>query len=124
VGALETTVTLSLFVWALRDRNLVEARNVAFTVLVFSELFRSFAARSTTRIFWEVGAFSNLVLLAVVIGSSAIQIAIQELPFAARFFGVGRLPVGDVVVCVAFGLVPVTVLEVSKLIRRHTATSS
>jgi Ca2+-transporting ATPase len=89
---------------------------------VFSELFRSFAARSTKRIFWEVGAFSNLVLLSVVVGSSAIQIAIQELPFAARFFGLGALPPGDLIVCVVFGLVPVTVLEVSKLIRRRSSS--
>jgi Ca2+-transporting ATPase len=124
VGALETSITLSMFLWALDERTLVEARNIAFTVLVFSELFRSFAARSPTRIFWEVGAFSNLVLLAVVIGSSAIQISIQQIPYVVRVFGLGGLSLGDVAVCVAFGLVPVTALEVWKLIRRRARRRS
>lgn len=37
---------------------------LAFSVLVFAELFRAFAARSTTRLFWEVGAFTNIRLVA------------------------------------------------------------
>ena len=51
--------TLGVFVWALSARDLAEARNLAFSVLVFGELFRAFAARSTTRVFWEVGAFTQ-----------------------------------------------------------------
>src|SRR6185503_213080 len=55
-GALQAGVTLGVFAWALASRNLAEARNLAFSVLVFGELLRAFAARSTTRLFWEVGA--------------------------------------------------------------------
>ena len=36
--------------------SVAEARDLAFSVIVFVELFRAFAARSTTRTFWEVGA--------------------------------------------------------------------
>jgi Ca2+-transporting ATPase len=66
-GLLQATATLGVFVWALNARDLSEARNLAFSVLVFGELFRAFAARSTTRVFWEVGAFTNVRLLAVVV---------------------------------------------------------
>ena len=48
-GALEAIVTLGVFVWALRRSSLVEARDLAFNTLVFSELFRAFAARSPGR---------------------------------------------------------------------------
>ncbi|HEY0711272.1 MAG TPA: cation-translocating P-type ATPase, partial [Polyangia bacterium] len=36
-GALQAAVTLAVFAWALETRNLVEARNLAFTTLVFGE---------------------------------------------------------------------------------------
>jgi len=54
-GLLQAVATLGVFVWALNARDLTEARNLAFFVLVFGELFRAFAARSATRVFWEVG---------------------------------------------------------------------
>ena len=66
-GLLQAVATLGVFVWALNTRDLINARNLAFSVLVFGELFRAFAARSTTRLFWEVGAFTNLRLLGVVV---------------------------------------------------------
>jgi hypothetical protein len=39
-GLLQAAATLSVFVWALNARDLSEARNLAFSVLVFGELFR------------------------------------------------------------------------------------
>ncbi|MBS1118670.1 MAG: Lead, cadmium, zinc and mercury transporting ATPase [Deltaproteobacteria bacterium] len=118
-GALQTTVTLVTFVWALHDRDLPEARNLAFTVLVFGELFRSFAARSATRVFWQVGVFSNLALLAVVFGSALVQIATHHLPFTKDLFQLGSLSAGDCLLSVVIGLVPVTILEITKLLRRR-----
>ncbi len=117
-GLLLAAVTLSVFVWALRDRDLVEARNVAFSVLVFGELFRAFAARSTTKVFWEVGVFTNLRLLAVVVLSAAIQLAIHHIPAAERVFGIAPLSLADCAMTIAIGLVPTSVIEVAKLIRR------
>jgi P-type Ca2+ transporter type 2C len=91
--------------------------NLAFMVLVFGELFRSFASRSTTRVFWSVGAFSNALLLGVVLGSVALQLALAVLPFARGVFGLGALGAGDLAACVAIGLVPVTLIELAKLVR-------
>ncbi|MEO7736340.1 MAG: HAD-IC family P-type ATPase, partial [Kofleriaceae bacterium] len=114
-GALQTAVTMGTFVWALHARDVAEARSLAFTVLVFGELFRAFAARSTTRLFWQVGAFSNLVLLAVVSGSVALQLIIHHLPWTESLFQIGTLSVFDCVLCLFVGLVPVTVIELVKL---------
>jgi Ca2+-transporting ATPase len=117
IGAMETAVTLSAFVWALHERDVAEARNLAFTVLVFSELFRSFASRSSTKVFWQVGAFSNLVLLAVVTTSVLLQIAIHHVPFTENLFGIGTMSLGDCAVSLLIGLISVTVIEVMKLVR-------
>jgi len=118
-GTLQTAVTLGTFVWALHDRDLPEARSLAFTVLVFGELFRAFAARSSTRAFWTVGAFSNLVLLGVVTGSVLLQLAIHHLPFTENLFQLGALSLGDCILSIAIGLVPVTIIETIKLVRKR-----
>jgi P-type Ca2+ transporter type 2C len=115
-GLLQTLVTLGVFVWALRNRDLVEARSLAFAVLVFGELFKSFAFRSPTRVFWQVGAFTNLVLLGVVIASVVAQLAIFHTPVLQDLFAIGPVSAWDTVRCFAAGLVPVTAIEITKLV--------
>jgi len=122
-GLLQAAVTISVFAWVLNSRGLGEARNLAFSVIVFSELFRSFAARSTTRLFWEVGAFTNLRLLGVVLVSSLVQLGLHHIPFAQSLLGTSPLSASDCALSVALGLIPVSVLECSKLIRRITGRS-
>jgi Ca2+-transporting ATPase len=115
-GALQTAVTFGVFAWAL-DGGLARARSLAFAVLVFVQLLRSFASRSTTRVFWQVGAFSNLVLLAVVIASIAAQLAIHGLPVTRALFDITALAPLDAALCLALGVVPVTAVELAKLVR-------
>ena len=117
-GALQTAVVLTVYIWALDARGLDEARNLAFTVLVFGELFRAFAARHPTRLFWEVGAWTNIRLLVVVAVSAALQIAIHHIPAARSLFHVSTLSMVDCIMSVLLGLIPVTALELFKLVRR------
>ena len=117
-GVLQAAVTLGVFVWALRARDLAEARNLAFTTLVFGELFRSFASRSATKLFWEVGAFTNLRLLGVVVASVLIQIGIHHIPALEALFEIRDLSLEDCAITLLLGLIPVTVLELTKLVRR------
>jgi Ca2+-transporting ATPase len=119
-GALQAVATLSVFVWALNSRDLVEARNLAFSVLVFGELFRAFAARSTTRLFWEVGAFTNVRLLGVVVVSVLLQLGIHHIPAAQAIFEIGPLSGPDCALTLLVAMGPVTVIELAKLVRRWT----
>jgi P-type Ca2+ transporter type 2C len=117
-GLLQAVATLSVFVWALKARDLSEARNLAFSVLVFGELFRAFAARSTTRVFWEVGAFTNVRLLGVVLFSTLLQLGLHHIPAAQAMFEIGPLSAGDCLLTLLVAMAPVTIIEVSKLVRR------
>ncbi len=119
-GFLQAAVTISVFAWALEERGLAEARNLAFSVIVFAELFRSFAARSTTRLFWEVGVFTNPRLLGVVLVSSLVQLGLHHIPFTQTLLGTGPLSLSDCALAIGLGLIPVSILECSKLIRRVT----
>jgi Ca2+-transporting ATPase len=94
------------------------ARSVAFSTLVFSELFRAFAARSTRLVLWQVGAFTNLHLIAVIALSVALQAALGYMPFTQALLGIHALPAAEIAFCLALGLIPVTILEVSKLLRQ------
>ncbi len=119
-GLLQATATLGVFVWALNARDLSEARNLAFSVLVFGELFRAFAARSTTRVFWEVGAFTNVRLLAVVVFSLLMQLGIHHMPAAQAVFEIGPLSAADCLLTLLVASGPVTAIEVAKLVRRRS----
>jgi Ca2+-transporting ATPase len=117
-GALQAAATLGVFVWALQARNLQEARNLAFSTLVFGELFRAFAARSPKHVFWETGVFSNLVLLAVLGVSVVMQLALHHIPFTQRLFSLGALSPSDCALSLGVALIPATVVELGKLARR------
>jgi P-type Ca2+ transporter type 2C len=117
-GALQAISALTIFVWALDTRTLDEARNLAFSVLVFGELLRAFAARDPDRTFWEVGLFSNVRLFSIVLVSMLVQLGIHHIPATQALFGIGPLSLLDCALTVAVGAVPLVVLELSKVFRR------
>ena len=117
-AAIQAIVMLSVYVYALRTRNVDEARSIAFTALVLGDLFRAFAARSATRLFWEVGIFTNLRLLGVIFFLASVQIAILFIPLTQRLFRIGAQTASDAFLCIGAGLVAVTILELAKVVRR------
>jgi Ca2+-transporting ATPase len=117
-GLLQAGVSLSVFAWALQARDLTEARNLAFSTLVFGELFRAFAARSQERLFWEVGAFTNVRLLGIVAISVFMQLGLHHIPWTQELFQIGALPLWDCALSLGLGLIPVSILELTKLARR------
>jgi P-type Ca2+ transporter type 2C len=116
-AVVQTAVTLGVFAWALSARNYIEARNLAFSVLVFGELFRAFASRSERKVFWQVGALGNVTLLLVVMISALVQIGIHHIPWTQTLFQIGGISMADCALSFALGLIPVTVLELVKLVR-------
>lgn len=118
-GVLQAAVTLATFVWALQARDLDQARNLAFSVLVFGELLRAFSARDATRTIWELGFASNMRLLAVVAVSFAVQIGIHHVPFMRDLLKIGTLGTVDCILSIAIGCVPLLVLELTKVVARR-----
>ena len=116
-AVLQATVTLGVYAWALAERDLVEARNLAFSVLVFGELFRSLAARSDTKVFWQVGPLGNLKLVGVIAISVLLQLAIHHVPWTQTLFEIGALSAADCLLGLGVALIPVTVIELVKLAR-------
>lgn len=117
-GFLQTIVTLGTFIWVYQHQDLATARNLAFSVLVFGEVFRSFAARSRTKLFWEVGVGSNLLLLGIVALSVLIQLGIHHIPLTESLFEITPISLKECGVSLLLGLIPVSALELSKIIKR------
>jgi Ca2+-transporting ATPase len=114
-GFLEGGVVLAAFAHGLATGDLALARTLAFSTLVFCELFRAFAARSPRRLYWQVGLSSNLLLAAVVALTAALQVALPALPAMRSVFEVQPLDAGLTLLCLGLGLVPVSGLELAKL---------
>ena len=111
VMALLTLLTLDLFLpggliepvetWlGPGPHSLEAARTAAFTVLVLTQLFNCFNARSATASAFR-GAFSNRWLWAAVALSAALQVAVVHLPFLNLAFGTTPLSALQWSVCVA-----------------------
>ena len=98
-GLLQAIATLGVFVWALRARDLVEARNLAFSVLVFGELFRALSLEQVGAAAWLSRAAAGIAkgkLIVTLPGSPAgVELALKRLllpELAHAMRALGRFP--------------------------------
>jgi potassium/sodium efflux P-type ATPase len=94
------------------------ARTAAFTVLVLTQLFNCFNARSASASAFRA-AFSNRWLWAAVALSAALQVAVVHLPFLNLAFGTVPLSAAQWCVCVAMASGVLWFSEGRKLLRRR-----
>jgi Ca2+-transporting ATPase len=120
-GLLTAAVALSAFAFEFywNRESLDYARNATFTTLVIGELLRAFGARSNAKTVFEVGLLSNLWLFLVVTVSFSLQLAIHQFPALQALFGTKPVVFEHFAVWIALGCIPVTVLEIRKLLLRR-----
>jgi magnesium-transporting ATPase (P-type) len=128
VMAMLTLLTLDLFLpggliepvdaWlGAGPHSLEGARTAAFTVLVLTQLFNCFNARSASVSAFHA-AFSNRWLWAAIALSAALQVAVVHLPFLNLAFGTVPLSASQWGVCVAMASGVLWFGEGRKLVRR------
>jgi Ca2+-transporting ATPase len=116
-GILTAGVAFVVYLLALRAGTLETARTYAFAVLVFSELLRSFGARSETKPVWRIPLLANLSLVIVVGVSLGLQVWSQHNATLGRFLRSSYVPFGDCGLLLAAGAIPFLVLEMAKVVR-------
>lgn len=116
-AVIEAAAVLSVYLYTLRTQP-ENARTMAFSALVFSELLRSFAFRSRGRVMPEVGVLSNVPLIVILLLSALCQIALTEIPAARGAFHLEELAPADWALALGAALVPVSALEIGKLLLR------
>jgi P-type Ca2+ transporter type 2C len=117
-GALIASVGAIAFWWVYQGKPSAfeHARTVAFCTLAFAQLFFSFACRSQRYTLPQVGLFTNPHLLAAILVSGLLQLSVVLVPIARPVFEVSPQPVREWFLVLALALVPVTVVEISKLV--------
>jgi magnesium-transporting ATPase (P-type) len=94
-----------------------EARTMAFTTLVFAQLFNCYNARSDrTSAFHHL--FTNRLLWGAIALSVVLQIAVVELGFLNHAFSTTPLDLGDWLICVGLASIVLWATEAEKLVRR------
>jgi len=120
-GLLVAAVALTAFALTY-DRNLhneAYARSVAFCVIVFDELFRAFAARSNNYTLWELKLRTNPLLMLAVFFSALLQVGIASFAFTRDVFEIHLHDWKDWLFILGLSLIPVSIIEITKLIRLH-----
>ena len=124
VGTILTVGTMGLFLLELQDgASPVRAQTVAFTTLVFFELFLVFAIRSPRQLLVQVGLFTNTKLLLAVLISAALQLLVIYAPFLQAAFGTEALTAMDWVRTVLVAVSAFVLVEILKLLRQRRARS-
>jgi P-type Ca2+ transporter type 2C len=113
-GIVMGSVALAVFYFVLRNSSLELARTHAFAVLVFSQLFLALSFRSETKPFWQVNLFSNPKLLATILLSLTIQIAIFRIEPLANLLNCSTLAWPDLLRVLGFSILPFAFVEVRK----------
>jgi P-type Ca2+ transporter type 2C len=119
-GALNAIPAAGVFYIVYRGRAeyLPEARTAAFVTLAMSQLFFSFGCRSFRYTLPQLGLLTNRWLLSAIGVSAALQLVVVTVPILQPFFQV--VPVSfawEWWMIILLALMPVTVVEVTKLVR-------
>ncbi|KAB5608582.1 cation-translocating P-type ATPase [Bifidobacterium jacchi] len=99
------------------DAQMVEARTMGFTILVFAQLFNAIASRSARQSAF-VGLFSNKWLWGAIGISILLQVVVIYVPFLNEAFGTTPLDFTAWIECICLAAVVLVASEIYKAIMR------
>lgn len=120
-GALIALATALGFYWVYGDGTgdaTAHAQTMAFAVMAFSQLAFALSCRSQSRTLPELGPLTNRYLIGAILISGLLQTAVLSWPLLYRVFDVVSVPWPQRTAAVGLALIPVTAIEVFKLLRR------
>ncbi|MCK6470403.1 MAG: cation-translocating P-type ATPase [Planctomycetes bacterium] len=125
-GALLALMGMLAFAWTMSaasaegadaETALLRARTSAFCTMAFAQLVYVFCARSRRYTMPQLGVFTNRPLLLALCVSGLLQLCAVLMPFAQPVFKV-TAPTGEEALRIlVLALVPVTLIEVTKIVR-------
>jgi P-type Ca2+ transporter type 2C len=110
-------VAMGVYLYGLKYHDETMARTHAFAALVFAELLRSFGARSETVPIWRMGWRDNLMLLAVVGASFALQLWTHHNQTLSSLMKTSTMGWEECIPLMAVSCIPLAVLELVKVLR-------
>ena len=126
-GLLNATAAAVAFYFVYRGNpdKLPQAQTAAFCTLAFAQLMFSFGCRSERYTLPQLGAFSNPWFIGAIGTSTLLQLAVVSLPILQPLFKVTPISsTSDWAMIALLSLLPVTVIEVTKIVRGLRPTES
>ena len=111
-----TLTTLIAYAVGLNQPDPRYAETLAFTTLVFSELFRAYTSRSERYPILKAGIFSNKWMNWAVLGSSVLMLLVMYVPFLQEIFNTVSLGWTEWRLIIPLLLIPSVAAEVTKYI--------
>ena len=118
MGTLIALLTLGTQAWAI-DAGSDHWQTMAFTVLTFSQLANALAVRAERESLFSIGLLSNRPLLATVVLSIGVQLAVVYVPALQKLFHTQALTAAELAVCLALPVLVVAASEAEKWFVRH-----
>lgn len=117
IGLLITVMCLLVYDYGLRHHDLLQARTLGFSFLVYAVLFRSFSCRSETKTFFEMKP--NFYHLLSVLIPVILQVLIQKNEFLSRIFKIEEISLEKNLILMGLACIPVTIVEIYKIMKRE-----
>jgi len=94
-------------------------QTVTFTTLTLAQMGNALATRSDRDTLWQIGLFSNRIMLGSVLLTFVLQLAVIYLPFMNRAFSTTPLSLRDLLTSLAFSVIVFAAVELFKWIRQR-----
>lgn len=119
VGLLTAGLTLAVYAYSLKTADELTAKTHAFTFLVFAELLRSFACRSETKTFFQLGLTSNVYHLLAVAFPITFQLFLHHTSFFREVFKVKEISWTECALLFLLTLIPLLLIEAIKFFKHR-----
>lgn len=93
-------------------------QTIVFTVLCFCQLWHVLAIRSETRSLFKMGWLSNMPLLAAVLATVLLQLAVIYMPWLNTFFHTQPLTLTELLIAFGVSAIVFVVVEIEKTVKR------
>src|SRR5690606_3633380 len=113
-----SAASLLSYLWAMRmygvAEGLIHARSVVFATLITAELLRAFSSRSQTYTLFNIGFFTNMRMIQVVLVSFLLTVDVLYVPVLNNIFDVMPLTSHDWLIVLTFSFIPMITGELYK----------
>lgn len=117
VGLLIGAVSAGTQGWALYSGN-EKWMTMVFTVLAFSQMGHAMAIRSDWQSLFKQGIFGNKQLVAAVLLTFVLQLAVIYIPFLQKLFNTEVLSINELLLCIGLSSILFWAVEIEKWIKR------
>jgi Ca2+-transporting ATPase len=122
VGTLMGAVSLLVGLWAFNSNQGYAWQTMIFTTLTMAQMGNALATRSESQTLWEAGIFTNKSLLAAVLLTFGLQLAVIYLPFMQTIFKTSSLTLVELGISLGASLVVLIVIDGVKLLKRKVTS--